>query len=61
LCGRTYVPLDQVETPMVFVPQPRHAYEDEPLVVPYPRDEEVRGIEVEALAMLASLASDFDY
>ena len=65
LCGRDYVKLTPVD-PYVTVPAPRVSL-DVDIVRPQPEivrpraeDDEPR-IEVEALAMLSSLASDFDY
>ncbi|MBW8801367.1 MAG: hypothetical protein JF597_49830 [Streptomyces sp.] len=58
LCGRAYVPLDQVHRPAVALPAPRHARDDEPAEPYVERDPE---FQVEALALLSSLASEFDY
>jgi hypothetical protein len=52
LCGRTYVPVE----PSVHVPAPRHALE-EPVIIPWARDDGPR-VEVEAFALLSSLATD---
>lgn len=53
LCGRSYVPVDAV----VVLPAPRH--EVEQTVVPWVADDSPR-LEVEAFALLSSLASDSD-
>ena len=55
------MPVEQVTVPdtCVSVPQPRHAFEDT-IALPTLADDSPR-LDVEALAMLSSLASDFDY
>lgn len=53
LCGRAYVPIESV----VVIPAPRQAF-DQP-VVPWVRDDSPR-LEVEAFALLSSLATDGD-
>ena len=51
------MPLDQVRRPAVLLPAPRHARDEEPLVPYLEREPQVQ---VEALAMLSSLASELD-
>lgn len=60
LCGRAYVKLTHAD-PYVMLPAQRRAMDDD-IVRPlaFEVDEGPR-IETEALAMLSSLASDFDY
>lgn len=61
LCGRAYVPTDEaVSDPYFAMPKPRHALDDHVAMPDLEQVEEGRA-EVEALAMLSSLASDFDY
>ena len=59
LCGRAYVKLTAPD-PYFTVPPPRHALENDPVRPQVVVDDGPR-VEIEALAMLASLASDFDY
>jgi hypothetical protein len=51
----------KIEQPDYVMPKPRHAYEEQVVVVPPRLSEDEPRVEVEALAMLSSLASEFDY
>ena len=55
------MPLDQVRRPAVALPAPRHARDDDPVALAIPYVEREPGVQLEALAMLSSLASEFDY
>lgn len=63
LCGRAYVPVAQVlvQDAYVTMPKPRHALDNDITVPMLELGDDGPRLEVEALAMLSSLASDFDY
>jgi hypothetical protein len=54
------VPLDQVRRPVVSLPAPRHARDEEPTEIAVPYLEREPGVQVEVLAMLSSLASELE-
>ena len=60
LCGRAYVQLEERE-PSVSLPEPRPAMDNDVVRPAVLEDDDSPRLDVEALAMLSSLASDFDY